>query len=289
MRKAFTALETLRTQTMKIGYAQLDLKFGSVDSNIKNALDFIEIAAKLETELLVLPEYLNSGYPFRAKSETERLSEPIPDGFSCRALESAAREYSMFLVTSLCEKSEGKFYNAAVLFGPKGFGGKYRKTHLWDDEKVWVSLGDLDFNVFDIGKAKIGIMVCFDWRFPEVPRTLAIKGAEIICHPANLLLPYCQTAMLGAAVQNGVFIVTANRIGRCRGILYTGKSQIVDPTMKVLARSSSNKKSLKIVDVVPSRASNKQINRYNNLLGDRRPDLYATLLREAPLVEVKHD
>jgi predicted amidohydrolase len=269
---------------MKLGYAQLDLKFGSVESNIKHAQKFIVKAAKQGAELLVLPEYLNSGYPFKAKSETERLSESIPEGYSCRALESLAREHSMFITASLCEKSGENFYNTAVLFGPKGLGGKYRKTHLWDDEKIWIAPGDLGLKVFDIGKAKVGLMICFDWRFPEVPRALAIKGAEIICQPANLLLPYCQTTMLGAAVQNGVFIVTANRIGTCRKIHYTGRSQIVDPSMKVIARAPPDKESLKVVDVDPSRAKNKQINEYNNLLGDRRTELY-TALQEPVLLK----
>jgi len=121
-------------------------------------------------------------------------------------------------------------------------------------------------------------MICFDWFFPEVARILALKGAQAICHPSNLILPYCQKALLAAAVQNRVFIVTANRVGTERGVKFTGLSQIIDPNMKVLARSGRNEEEVKTVEIDPHVADSKKINKYNDLRLDRRVDLYHPLV-----------
>ena len=120
-------------------------------------------------------------------------------------------------------------------------------------------------------------MICFDWFFPEVIRTLALKGAQIICHPSNLILPYCQSTLLGAAVQNRVFIITANRVGNERGVAFTGMSQILDPDMRILARSEKDA-DVKVVEIDPKAADSKRINKYNDLWLDRRVDLYKRLL-----------
>ena len=124
----------------------------------------------------------------------------------------------------------------------------------------------------------MGIMICYDWFFPEVTRILSLKGAQIICHPSNLLLPYCQKAMLGAAIQNRIFIITANRVGTERGVKFTGKSQIVSPNMKILASSGRNGEEVKVVDVNPEDADSKKITEYNDLWTDRRTDLYESLI-----------
>jgi beta-ureidopropionase len=267
---------------LKIGYAQFEPQIDNKELNLKRVKKLISIASKKGAELLVIPEYFNTGYPFFDSSEVNRLSEHL-DGHSVRLLESEARENSIFLVGSICEKRETRYYNTAVLIAPSGVVGQYSKAHLWDAEKIWISPGKSNFKVFDIGKAKLGLMICFDWRFPEVPRILALKGADIICQPANLLLPFCQTAMLGAAVQNGLFIVTANRVGTCRGIEYTGNSQIVDPLMRILAKSDSKNEAIEVVDIDIQKARNKQINQYNNLFKDRRVELYEEILNQSKI------
>ncbi len=271
---------------MKIGYVQFEPKIGQKESNVKRACDFVTRTSGKDAELVVIPEYFNTGYPFAGMAEVKLLSETVPDDYSCRRLESVARENSLYVVGSVCEKQGSKYYNTAILFGPSGFIGKYSKTHMWDEEKLWISPGDNDLRVFDVGKVRLGLMICFDWRFPEVPRVLALKGADVICHPANLLLPYCQIAMLGAAIQNGLFIVTANRVGHCRGIHYTGMSQIVDPSMKILAKSDSASETTRVVEVDIRKARNKQINRFNDLMRDRRPDLYQGLGN--PIIAAAH-
>ncbi|MBS7654489.1 acyltransferase, partial [Candidatus Bathyarchaeota archaeon] len=107
---------------------------------------------------------------------------------------------NMHIVAGLPEKSGELFFNSAVLVGPQGFIALYRKTHLFNEEKLWFSRGDIPFQVHSLPKARIGIMICFDWFFPEVARILSLSGAQIICPPSNLILPYCQKGLLGASV-----------------------------------------------------------------------------------------
>ncbi|MFQ6095372.1 MAG: nitrilase-related carbon-nitrogen hydrolase, partial [Candidatus Bathyarchaeia archaeon] len=263
--------------SMKVGYIQFEPIFGDKDRNLKTILRLLEEAVDQEAELLVLPELCNTGYVFRSQKELEALSENIPNGRTTQTLIKFAEESSLYIVAGLCEEADGRYYNSAVLVGPGGFIANYRKTHLFNEENLWFSKGDIPFEVYNASKVRIGIMICFDWFFPEVIRILALKGAQIVCHPSNLILPYCQQAILGAAVQNRVFIITANRIGTERGVEFTGMSQIVDPNMKVLARSGKDM-DVKIVEIDPKAADSKRINKYNDLWLDRRVDLYSPLL-----------
>jgi predicted amidohydrolase len=122
-------------------------------------------------------------------------------------------------------------------------------------------------------------MICFDWFFPESVRSLVLNGADIVCHCANLVLPYCPDAMVTRCLENHVFAITANRIGyeergNKKRLTYIGKSEIVSPDGKILFRASGKDEELTILDVDPLIARNKQVNAYNNIFSDRRPDLY---------------
>ena len=136
--------------------------------------------------------------------------------------------------------------------------------------------------MFNAGKAKIGIIICFDWIFPEAARILALKGADIICHPANLVLPYAQRAMLARSVENRVYTVTANRLGfEKRGgdsFKFTGGSQVTSPSMEVLISGSTDREEARVVEVDLSKARNKSITEKNDIFKDRRPEIYVKLL-----------
>lgn len=155
----------------------------------------------------------------------------------------------------------------------------YRKTHLFYEEKLWFTPGDSGFNVFEAkNKVKVGMMICFDWMFPESARSLAVKGAQIIVHPSNLVLPWCQRAMFSRSLENRVFSITANRIGketRCNGSLsFTGESQVLSVIGQTLIKASANEESLKVIEINPEDANKKDINKYNNIITDRRLDMY---------------
>mgnify|MGYP001480852078 CR=1 FL=1 len=112
------------------------------------------------------------------------------------------------IVAGLAECDGNALYNSAVVLGSGGVIGKYRKVHLFNTEKKFFQPGNLPLPVFDIGGAKVGIMICFDWRFPETARTLALKGAQIVAHPSNLVLPHCPQSMIVRCLENRIFAVT---------------------------------------------------------------------------------
>jgi beta-ureidopropionase len=262
---------------MKVGYVQFEPIFGDKDRNLEKILKMLGRGVEEGAELLVLPELCNTGYVFQSREELQELSEDVPNGRTTETLIRFAQDSKLSIVAGLCEKADGTYYNSAVLVGPEGFVAKYRKAHLYNEENLWFSKGNIPFRVHKTARVRIGVMICFDWFFPEVIRILALKGAQIVCHPSNLILPYCQTSLLGTAVQNRVFIITANRVGTERGVEFTGMSQILDPDMSVLARSEKDA-DVKIVEIDPKAADSKKINKYNDLWLDRRVDLYNPLL-----------
>ncbi|MHA1115655.1 MAG: nitrilase-related carbon-nitrogen hydrolase [Candidatus Heimdallarchaeaceae archaeon] len=264
---------------MKIGFFQFEPKFLDVEENINQIISELE---KSQTfDLIVLPELANSGYLFKKKEELEQVAEEIPGGTFVSHLESICKSKNAYIVAGVAEKKGSIFFNSSVLLGPEGYVSTYRKLHLFDREKLFFEPGNKPLEVYDIGKAKVGLMICFDWIFPETVRVLALKGAEIICHSANLVLPYSQTAMLARSVENAVFTITANRIGTEKNdeliLSFTGHSQITSPKMKTLAKAEKDTTEIKIVEIDPELAKNKWINERNNLFEDRRVDYYAIL------------
>jgi len=265
---------------MKIGYLQFKPEFGQPDKNISKIREMISYR---EFDLLVLPELANSGYLFIDKSELNDLSEDTDSGSFCAALRDLCREKNVHIVSGLCERSGDKFYNSSVLVRPDGKISVYRKIHLFDEEKLWFSPGDNFPEVFEIegknfGKVKIGMMICFDWFFPETARTLALQGAQIICHPSNLVLSYCQRAMFARAVENRVFTVTANRTGtEDRGgnrLEFTGQSVMVSPKGQYLIEAGKNDEVVMTVEIDPLLAMDKHVTGSNNIFEDRRKELY---------------
>lgn len=262
---------------MRVGFFQYAPEFGQVKRNLDRVGERI---SQIQCDLLVLPELFTTGYQFASKDEVEALAEPVPGGPTTSRLSELAREYGMYLVAGLPERAGSAIYNAAVVVGPAGFVGCYRKTHLFFEETLLFSPGNTGFQVWDCGAARVGVMVCFDWFYPESARMLALKGADIVCHPSNLVLPHCPDAIVTRCLENHVFCITANRTGsEERGgkqcLTYIGCSEIVDPHGKILHRASRDREELVIVDIEPSEARNKTLNSYNDLLRDRRPQYYA--------------
>ena len=264
---------------MKVGLYQNNPAFGEVEKNIDSAVIAL---SDVDADLMVLPELFNTGYQFTSKGEAARLAEEIPHGKTCSAMIRLAQRKKMFMVFGLAEKNRRRIFNSAAVVGPNGLIGRYRKTHLFAEEKNFFCPGDTGFQVFDIGLARIGVMICFDWWFPESVRVLALKGADIICHPANLVLPHCQEAMVIRSLENGVFSITANRVGtESRGdkeiLTFTGASQVVDNQGRITARLEQNRTGLLLTDIDPEEAQNKCINAQNDRFMDRRPEFYETL------------
>jgi len=264
---------------MKVAFIQTSPHFGSIEKNVDWVLKRIESAKMRGAELLVLPELFSTGYQFKSKKECFGLAEKVPDGYTTGRLVEAAGREKLFIVFGIAEKDGRKVYNSSVLAGPGGFIGLYRKAHLFCDEKMFFSPGNIPFTVYNIGKAKVGMMVCFDWLFPEAARSLSLKGADIICHPSNLVLPYCPEAMVTRCLENRVFAITANRVGvenRIRGnpLRFIGTSQIISPEGEVLCRASRGRVQVGVVSINPEEARDKNITSLNHIFRDRRDELY---------------
>ena len=265
--------------TMRIGFLQLRPKFGAVKENVRKAIALLD---KLSDATIVLPELFNTGYLFRNEEELSSLVEPVPGGYTTSEMQRLAKKRRLNLVFGMAQKCKGAFYNSAVCISSEGKIEVYQKVHLFDREKLFFARGK-SFKVVSTEEAKLGLLVCFDWIFPEVARTLALEGAQILCHPANLVLPFAQDAMKTRCIENRVFAVTANRIGsEHRGttsLAFTGGSQIVSPAGAVLASANDRSESLRVVEIDVREASDKHMTPNNDLFEDRVPMLYKALLR----------
>lgn len=267
---------------MKIGYLQFKPELLKPSENTAKIKELTG-NEKNNFDLLVMPELANSGYLFSTIDEAMSSSEDIATGEFCRALKEIASARNAHIVSGICERAGDKLYNSSVLITPQGETSTYRKTHLFYEEKLWFQPGDTGLNVFEIngsfGSVKIGMMICFDWIFPEAARTLALRGAQIIAHPSNLVLEYCQRAMFTRAVENRVFTVTANRTGTEKNngkeLYFTGTSVIVDTKGKYLCEASKDKEEIAIVEIDPTDALNKDITSTNNIFKDRREEFYS--------------
>jgi len=271
---------------MKVGYLQFKPVFGEPDKNISRIADLIQ---NKEFDLLVLPELANSGYLFSSKEELHELAEQIPGKF-CNFLQQICTERKCYIVSGICENFSKKFYNSGILVHPGGHIDIYHKIHLFYEEKLWFSPGNEPPGVYRIvtpspgGDAVdkvsvcIGMMVCFDWRFPETARTLALKGAQIICHPSNLVMPQCQDAMAIRALENRVFTITANRIGKDvkpdKELAFTGKSIICSPMGEVIHMGAEDTEECYVTEIDPVLALDKLVTKYNDAFADRREELY---------------
>lgn len=267
---------------MKAGLYQFNPSFGKKEENLKKVASVLKNA---DLQLLVLPEFFATGYQFRSKNEVAELSETVRNGETTEFLSDMSREKGIYIVAGLPERYGDKFYNSAVLISPNGLMGIYRKTHLYFEEKLYFSPGDTGFKVWDTEIGRIGIMICFDWFFPEAMRCLALNGAEIVAHPSNLVLPYCPNAMPLRCLENRVFSITANRIGtedRTEGkpLKFIGQSLIVSPEGKVLIKASGEEERLLIAELDPETAKNKALNPLNDIFKDRMPGAYDAILKK---------
>jgi predicted amidohydrolase len=133
--------------------------------------------------------------------------------------------------------------------------------------------------VVDLPWGKVGLMICFDWYFPELARSLALRGAELLLQPANLVLPHCPQAMITRSLENRVFSATCDRVGvETNGEVrhsFIGSSQVVSPTGELLVRLSGDREEVARVEMDLARARSKAVGQHNDLFADRDPAHYA--------------
>ncbi len=260
---------------MKIGVLQFSPVLGEKKKNFQK---ITHLCKGLKLDLLVLPELATTGYLFASAKDLMPLAEEFPTGESSDFFISLAKEIGGFVVAGVAERDGDDLYNSAVLFSSKEHIGTYRKVHLFDSEKKLFKPGKLGFPVFDIGIATLGMMVCFDWIFPESARSLALQGADIICHPANLVLPYCPAAAITRAIENRVFFALADRIGResivGAELSFIGMSRIIEPNGNIIAELA-DEEGVITAEIDVTKARDKRITARNHIFDDRRLDCYS--------------
>lgn len=235
----------------------------------------------VRADLLVLPELANSGYLYAAPEEIAPYSEPGDgSGPFLAALVRLAGQTGGVIVAGFAERAASGLYNSAAAVSANGVVQVYRKTHLFLDEKTLFRPGDTGFQVFEHAGARIGMLICFDWYFPESARTLALAGAQLLAHPSNLVLPHCQTAMVTRCLENRVFAITTNRYGAealadGRSLTFTGASQVLSPRGERLCQAPVEGDAVLVAEVDSVLADDKRVTPRNDLFADRRPALYA--------------
>ena len=281
------------TSLARVAVVQFDPQVGTHNrqSNLDTSLSLALQAVNNGANLIVLPELANTGYLFCNRQDAFEHAEPVPDGPSTRAWMDFAQNNQVYPVAGLAEREGLQLFDTAVLLGPDGFIGKYRKAHLWNKEKLWFTPGNLGFPVFETPIGRIGLLICWDIWFPEVPRILTQQGADIICSLNNWVWTppplfdeagKCMASYLTmtAAHVNNVFIAAANRIGEEHGGRYLGCSLIAGtngwPIGKV---ASPNEQAILYADIDLCSARSAPIwNDLNDLQRDRRVDLYDGML-----------
>jgi predicted amidohydrolase len=277
---------------MQVAVAQIDPQLGEKERNLATCVARMEEAAAAGAELLVLPECAIPGYMFASGDEALPYAEEIP-GPTTEALERECSRLGLYVVCGLLEREGDALRNAAVLVGPEGLLGNYRKTHLpFLGVDRFVVPGD-SLPVFDTPIGRIGIEICYDLRFPEVTRALALRGADIVAHPTNFPLaarPQTELITVARAAENRVYLLTANRVGKERWGEFCGRSQIVDPHGNRLAETDDKAETLLVAEIDLGKARDKDYvvpGEYElYLFGHRRPDLYGALVEETQAVHV---
>jgi len=262
---------------MRVGFLQMRPRFGAVEDNvaaIEHAL------ARVRDALVVLPELCTTGYTFASRAELEELAEPAA-GPTATRLTALARRQRLVLCWGFAERDGRRIFNSALTVTPAGKRFRYRKAHLFDREKLYFDVPRERFATFEAG-TRAGMLICFDWVFPEACRSLALDGVRLVLHPSNLVLPYCQQAMTTRCIENRIFAITCNRVGTethgGRSLRFTGRSQVVDPHGAVLVRASASAEELQLVAIDPHAADDKRMTPHNDVLADRRPELYRALV-----------
>lgn len=274
---------------VRIACLQVEPRIGEKEANVTMTLRAIETAAESNAQIVVLPELANTGYMFASREEAFSLAEAVPDGPTTKAWSAAAARHGLTIIAGIAERSGDKLYNSAVVMGPKGYIGTFRKVHLWNEENLFFEPGDLGFPVFQTPAGRIGVMICYDGWFPEGYRLLALQGADLICIPTNWVpIPgqdprreaMANILCMAAAHSNSVFVAAADRIGTERGQLFLGQSLIVGCTgWPVAGPASAQNEEMLIADINLADARRKRNwNAFNQILRDRRKDVYAEML-----------
>ncbi|QDU63146.1 (R)-stereoselective amidase [Planctomycetes bacterium Pan216] len=276
------------TEPFRVAGVQMDVEIGQPRANCERIEAFLAETAVEDVSLTVFPECSISGYCFEDLDEAKEVAEPI-GGPSTERLVAACAKHGSHAIVGLLERQGDEVYNSCCLLGPQGVVATYRKTHLPHlGIDRFTTPGEGPFECHEIRDIKVGMHICYDARFPEVCRALALSGSDLVVLPTNWPAESVNTSgVLPAArsFENKVYFLAVNRIGHERGTHFPGRSIFCDPWGNTLARAEEDREEILIAEVDPAKAREKNLVRrpgtYElHLFNDRRPDLYGALTKE---------
>ncbi|MFP4528250.1 MAG: nitrilase-related carbon-nitrogen hydrolase [Candidatus Kapaibacterium sp.] len=261
----------------KISVVQFFPIFGEKERNIETITSYIENS---DSDIIIFPELATTGYFFQNRSETEKYAEPF-GGETTAHFQKIAKERDKIIALGFPEIDGEKLYNsAAILFPDESASRAYRKTHLFYKERFCFDAGDRGFfNIYYAPRdINIGTMICYDWRFPEAARALALNGADLIICPSNLVTDVWHLVMPARALENKVYLAVANRIGRESSggeeLFFNGKSAIYGYNGQPMAIAGPEEEIVLSAEIDPAATRDKKFNEFNDLFSDRRPEMY---------------
>lgn len=271
---------------MRIAGVQMDVTLKDISGNLDKMIDRLRETSAAGAKLTVFPECALSGYCYNSLEEALPYAQPIPGPATARMQEVCA-ELDCHVVFGMLEADGPRVFNAAVLVGPKGVVGNYRKVHLpYLGIDMFTTYGDRPFAVHAAGEVKVGMNICYDAAFPETARCLALLGADLIVLPTNWPPGAEATAcsvINARALENAVYYIAVNRVGTERGFEFIGRSRVCDTNGVTLAETKTVGEEIFYADIDPARARRKHIIRVPgkheiDRLADRRPEMYGPLV-----------
>ncbi len=275
----------LLVSTLIVAAVQTDVVLGDRKRNLDMVQRKLRQAASQGARLVVFPECALSGYCFDSAEQARLAAEPVP-GPATEAVASICRETGATAIFGLIEEDGDSLYNSAAVIGPEGLIGVYRKTHLpFLGVDRFLTPGSGPLVPFDTPLGKIGVAICYDASFPEVPRTLKLRGAQIIVLPTN----WPEKAVVSAnhqpivrAHENHVHFVAVNRIGTEGEFKFVGLGKIVDCKSSVLAAAEADEETLLLAEIDVSESDRSRVvhlgGKYElDRVRDRRPELYSAI------------
>jgi N-carbamoylputrescine amidase len=265
---------------MRIALIQMNSRASARDENVSRACEFIAEAARSKPDVVVLPEFFNTEYFPQYRDYRYMDYAETDDGFTQTRMKAEARRHGIHVVSTVFEMARpGLYYDTAMLINPDGeITGKYRKVHpaaLLSLEKIYFR-GGSTFPVFRIGEWSVGFSICYDNLFPESCRCLALHGAELIIAPyATPVADPWENFLTTRALENGVFLAACNHVGREDDWQMSGKSLVIDPLGKIIAKASESNEEIVLAEF--NREQVVDARRRFPLFRDRRPDAYGAI------------
>jgi len=266
---------------VNLSVVQFTPEWGAKKQNLARIAHLLK---NIRADIILLPELCTTGYSFLSTGEALHEGED-KSGETAALFSTIAIEQKTMIIAGFAEKDGDKTYNSALIASPDGSVNVYRKTHLFYKEKLCFEPGNSGFFVVDhpLIDCRVGVMVCNDWRYPEAARSLTLLGADIIACPCNLVSNVWGIAMPARALENKVFVAVANRCGTEirtlddgseQSLTFNGGSVVYDFNGTPLIRAGKDEETALQVNIDPLSTRDKSFNAHNNLLNDRRPDLY---------------